>query len=431
MAIQYHSKIAGYTDKTSFSRTEKIPVRVSSEFPMIGVSIIDVLTKEEVHNTQSPALKQAIGELAFAEGCNWDETFSIDASIFQPGIYAIRLFCGDEEFHLPIIVKNDGKPSDIMVVVNTNTWCAYDFALTGGGFYNNQLDNRNKYAERTRYNIDACAASSFSKPDLVTSNQIRQFLAGESRTTSHLFFGETYVWKWLKNNHYSFDFVSDLDLVDKHTFNDRKLILLNCHPEYWSHQMYYNLWDCMHHTDTNLLYLGGNAIWRKIILNQEKNRIEKIGFPWNKVQNIFSNSFSEDKFAKDNPIETHPYEILGMFYDDRGYNTYEIFECLNDDHFLTKGTGLRKGGDMGENYDISGPSGHETDKVKHWHVSKNVKYKNECLIARGKNPNSGGADIFYHEIGNSKILSAGSITFGRCIDDPKISKTINNFIKLS
>lgn len=435
MAVKYTSKISGYTNRTSFSRGEKIAVMVSSEFPRVDVSIIDILTKKEVIYQETSAVKQTIGELAFAEGCDWDETFSIDASIFQPGMYAIKLSSGGEEFNLPIIIKNDGPPSSIMVVVNTNTWCAYDSCLTGGGFYDDYLESDNEYNQKSKVNPggrnNECSVSSFSKPDLCTSNEIGYFLSGSfTPDRSHQFFGETYAWEWLRKNGYNFDFVSDLDLIDASSFEGRKLILLNCHPEYWSHQMYYNLWDCINHTNTSLLYLGGNAIWRKVLLNEEKNRIEKMGYPWNYVQNEYESGFAVDEFAKENPVDVCPYEILGMFYDESGYNTYATFSCLNEDHFLTKGTNWLKGEEIGSDYDVQKPSGHETDKVNHRFITKRMNLENAALIGKGRNPNSGGADILYHTIGGSHVLSAGSITFGRCINDSGISQMIKNFMNL-
>lgn len=427
--------IAAYTDKTSFASGEGVSVRVSSEYSNVDVNIVNLLSRHTFFYKNVSTKKQTFSEMAFAVGCDWDETFVLDTSDMKPGIYAVKLSAEDVEFYLPIIIRNDEAPADIVVVVNTNTWAAYNFNC-GGSFYRYDLKTPNEYTDG---GVVASGVSSFSKPNTRISSEIGLFLDNQPSLTTHQFNGETYVWEWLTKHDYDFDFVTDLDLVNKSVLDDRKLIILNCHPEYWSHQMYYNFSECINNTDTSLLYLGGNAIWRKVILNQEENRIEKIGYPWNSVQNSYESKWSKDQFAKENPIQCHPYEILGMFYDIDGYNTYAPFKCINDTHLLIEGTGFKRGDIMGEQYDASQPtqhpqspifpSGHETDKVNHKHRTKNISYVNGTLIGKGANGGNGGADIFYHTIGNSKILSCGSITFGRCINDPKITTMITNFIK--
>ena len=87
----------------------------------------------------------------------------------------------------------------------------------------------------------------------------------------------------VKKNNYNFDFLTDLDIENVSNIKNRKLIILNCHPEYWSHKMYYNLLHSLDKYSINLIYLGGNGIWRKIYINRDKNRMEKIGYSFQEV----------------------------------------------------------------------------------------------------------------------------------------------------
>ena len=80
--------------------------------------------------------------------------------------------------------------------------------------------------------------------------------------------------------------------------------------------------------------MGGNGIWRKILYTN--NSIQKLAVPYcNGYLNIYKNHLSVDEFAKNNKLTDEPYELLGMFYDSRGYNTYETLHFLNINH-ITK-----------------------------------------------------------------------------------------------
>ena len=81
--------------------------------------------------------------------------------------------------------------------------------------------------------------------------------------------------------------------------------------------------------NTNLIYLGGNGIWRKIILKEDG--IEKIGYPFcDNILNKYENILSVDKFAENNKLMIEPYQLLGMFYDNRGDSmNYYHYKCYS------------------------------------------------------------------------------------------------------
>ena len=63
---------------------------------------------------------------------------------------------------------------------------------------------------------------------------------------------------------------------------------------------------------------------------------------------------------------------------------------------------------------------------------KKIFNKETLIIGKGTNPHHGGGDIALHKFYNANIFSCGSITFTRCINNPKITKLILNVInKLS
>ena len=86
------------------------------------------------------------------------------------------------------------------------------------------------------------------------------------------------------------------------------------------------------------------------------------------------------------------------------------YRVIDESHWVFEGTGLRNGGLFGRNTlherVPGGASGHETDK------RSASSPRDTLLLAKGINPDDGGAEIVYHEPGNSgRVFSVGSITW--------------------
>jgi hypothetical protein len=102
--------------------------------------------------------------------------------------------------------------------------------------------------------------------------------------------------------------------------------------------------------------------------------------------------------------------LLGVVYSDPGAMTVAPYEVLRPEHWLFAGTGLKAGGRFGtrilhQRYG-DGASGHETDKITP-SSPKNVE-----LLARGLNPDDGGAQIVIFDTpSGGTVFSAGSITY--------------------
>ena len=98
-------------------------------------------------------------------------------------------------------------------------------------------------------------------------------------------------------------------------------------------------------------------------------------------------------------------------------------------HWIYAGTGLKNGDLFGEKSlhmrCPGGASGHETDKVTPWTPKGTVH------LAKGLNPDNGGADMVYYEKpGGGQVFSAGSIAWTASIFvDDKVSKITRNVIE--
>jgi hypothetical protein len=97
-------------------------------------------------------------------------------------------------------------------------------------------------------------------------------------------------------------------------------------------------------------------------------------------------------------------------------------------HWALEGTGLRRGDCFGatslHERVPGGASGHETDKVT---ASSPVTVER---IAKGTNPDRGGAEMIYMELGNGAVFSTGSITWvASLLTDPHVSRITANVLR--
>ena len=112
--------------------------------------------------------------------------------------------------------------------------------------------------------------------------------------------------------------------------------------------------------------------------------------------------------------------------------TVAPYEVIDADHWVFAGTGLKRGDLFGtktlhERYG-DGASGHETDKISP------SSPKNITLLAKGLNPDDGGAHLTYFETKKGgAVFSVGSITYPTALlCDPPTSRitapVLNRFL---
>ena len=121
--------------------------------------------------------------------------------------------------------------------------------------------------------------------------------------------------------------------------------------------------------------------------------------------------------------------LLGVVYDDRGIMTAAPYEVVDDSHWVYESTGLSNGNLFGYESQHQripgGASGHETDKISP------SSPPNTKLLARGLNPDEGGAHMVIHEPGNgAAVFSAGSINWpSSLLVDEQVSKITANVVR--
>src|SRR5262249_39167132 len=173
-----------------------------------------------------------------------------------------------------------------------------------------------------------------------------------------------------------------------------RVLILSTHPEYWSAEMYWKVKKWVFERGGKLLYLGGNGVNCPVeFLDAGKHM---------RCLNHWPKEF-ESRFHTHIESEAN---LLGVVYTDPGAMTAAPYEVIESTHWIFAGAGLRRGQVFGtkilhERYS-GGASGHETDKIT------NSSPKNIVLLAKGQNPDDGGAQLVYFDTPRGgAVFSAG------------------------
>ena len=228
---------------------------------------------------------------------------------------------------------------------------------------------------------------------------------------------------WLEREGFEYDLYAETQLhsgvldLDKY-----QALLVGVHPEYWSAEMYHKVKDWVFNRGGRFIYLGGNGLnccvefideQTCIYRNEDCERLREPGSQY------------ESRFHLREESEAN---LLGVVYDDRGIMTAAPYEVVAESSWVFAGTGLKNGDRFGETCQHQripgGASGHETDK------RSPSSPQNTLLLARGMNPDDGGAEMTIHEpAGGAAVFSAGSICWpSSLLVDAAVSKITANVV---
>jgi N,N-dimethylformamidase len=343
-----------------------------------------------------------------------------------------------EFFSFPWIVSPAKPESKIAVLASNINWNAYN-NFGGRSNYihpdkfpptptvNARLElNRYTNPEHINYDTSDYAPLSFDRPEPICHIPEHEQITDpiEGRAACHVVAAEWRLFGWLEREGFDFDLYSETQFhFDRLNLDDYKLLIISTHPEYWSSEMYYRLKAWVFERGGRLMYLGGNGLNCDVEFLDEQTCIYR-----NEDDRELraSNGKLESRFHQRQESEAN---LLGVVYDARGIMTAAPYEVKDADHWTFAGTGLQNGDQFGENCQHQripgGASGHETDKIS---PSSPPGTK---LLARGLNPNEGGAEMAIHEpAGGGAVFSAGSICWpsSLLVDEP-VSKITANVIR--
>lgn len=398
------------------------------------IELYDVNKKLLKQYTETNIVCQEFIKDSFAEGCRWKKTSELYIpSDLKSGYYFIKINYGSM-FYLPLIIKakisnQQYLQNTVLVLANTNTWNAYNtWGGLDGNFSAYLWAPSSTYVETSKYKTKDLSkyvanTASYNRPDLRLNNEIINFIKNDIMQTlfiSHLIYGELYLILYLETLGLNYHVITDFDL---HQIKSNEIfhyclyntMALHVHPEYWSEKMLYNFNLIYSFKKTNLLYLGGNAIYWKVVIDENKRIVEvrkngSIHNLDNTPGGLYSKLFKANYYLNNSNmlgIEN----ILKIGYEETYSRTLENFNfpfvvnksscilfrdftnILNNDLICKLNSNSNKLN--------SGASGWEVDKV---HLPENTKY----IIAESTKKTS---DIIYVNDEKIKILSIGSITF--------------------
>lgn len=341
-----------------------------------------------------------------------------------------------EFFNFPWIVA-PAKPSAKAAVLLCNiTWNAYN-SFGGRSNYihpdelppqptvNARLELR-RYSDRIHhaYAVTEYAPLSFDRPEPISHIDPDTAVDGpiEGRLASSTAPADWRLLAWLEREGFPHDVYGETQLHQGLLDLDQYDVLLTgAHPEYWSRDMYLAVKAWVFERGGRLMYLGGNGLNCEVEFPDPDSMIVR-----NEVCEGTTPPGFESRMHRRLESEA---QLLGVAFTAAGAMTGAPYRVTDPDHWVFEGTDLAKGDLFGMKSQHmrcpGGASGHETDKIA-GHSPKNVH-----LLAKGLNPDGGGAEMAIHETDSGgAVFSTASICWiSSLLVDESVSRITANVLR--
>lgn len=358
----------------------------------------------------------------------------------RSGLYYFRASnATGRQFAFPWIVAPARPTAKIAVLASNITWNAYNSFGGRSNYLHPEglppTPTINARAELARFS-DAgfftwSAASypplSFDRPepfnDVAFAERITDPIEG--RQACHLAPAEWRLLGWLEREGFGYDFYAETQL-DEGTLDlaAYRILVLAVHPEYWTRKMYDRVKQWVFREGGRLAYLGGNGLNCEVTLdtggamvchNEVLTGLDRAGL-----------GGRESRLAIRHESEAN---LLGVVFTPTGAMTGAPYRVVDASHWVFEGTGLKDGDLFGQRClhqrCPGGASGHETDK------RSASSPANARLLARGLNPDDGGAEIVAFDTpGGGAVFSVGSINYVASLPvDVNVSRITANVLR--
>lgn len=345
-------------------------------------------------------------------------------------------------FSFPWVVAPARPSSPVAVLASTNTWNAYN-NFGGRSNYINatglpETPTVNARQDLRRYGGGAFnewgapdeeyELLSFERPEPLNHvpKETRVTDPIRGRQPCHVAPAEWRLLGWMEREGFSYDLYSEFQLhTGELDLDAYRVLVLSTHPEYWSRCMYQRVKEWVFERGGRLMYLGGNGLNCEVELYTDPPRMRCLSQLKSSGGAMVVNG-TESRFHRTFESEAN---LLGVVCTDAGIMTAAPYEVRDASHWVFEGTGLRNGDTFGErslHERISGgASGHETDKMSP------SSPPNTRLLAKGLNPEEGGAEMVYHAPGGGgAVFSVGSITWpASVLVDEAVSRITRNVLE--
>jgi N,N-dimethylformamidase len=344
-------------------------------------------------------------------------------------------------FSFPWVVAPAKPSAPIAILSSTNNWNAYNNFGGRSNYINaDTLPERpavNARQDLIRYTNarvykgwgfpeESYRPLAFERPEILNhvprDTEATDPIRG--RQPNHVAPAEWRTLAWLEREGFDYDLYSEAQLHDGTLDLDAyPVAIIQVHPEYWTRDMFKRLKSWVYERGGKLLYLGGNGINCEVEL-LEGDRMRCRTYAPTDEQ---GKRRRESRFHQ--TVGESEASLLGVIYDDRGIMTGAPYRVVDETHWVFTNTGLKNGDLFGTESQHErcpgGASGHETDKIGP------SSPPGTRLLAKGLNPDNGGADMAYYELDNGgAVFAAGSISWcASLLVDAPLSKITRNVIE--
>jgi hypothetical protein len=339
-------------------------------------------------------------------------------------------------FSFPWIVAPAEPKAPIAVLASNITWNAYN-SFGGRSNYihpdrfpptptvNSRLELK-RYTDPDHINYDTTnyAPLSFDRPELVSHIDEPERVSDpiEGRAACHLAAAEWRLLAWLERECFHYDFYAETQLhAGEVPLEDYKILILSTHPEYWSAEMFAQVKEWVFQRKGKLLYLGGNGLNCEVEFVDAQSVVYKNG-----DTREMKRLGLESRYHFSGISEA---SLLGVVFSDTGIMTGAPYRVIDAPHWIFQGTGLKNGALFGQQSlhmrCPGGASAHETDKISP------SSPQGTRLLAKGMNPNEGGAEIVIFEApSGGSVFSVGSIGWpSSVLVDDAVSTITSNVLR--
>lgn len=237
--------------------------------------------------------------------------------------------------------------------------------------------------------------------------------------TEHVGPAEWRLLGWLEREGFSYDLYAESQLAEGGVeLGSYRALVLSAHPEYWTRAMFDSVHNWVVERGGRLLYLGGNGLDCEVSIEKDAMTVH------NGEARRWMGQF-ESRFASRG---ARPGALLGVATTVAGMGTGVPYRVVAGGHWAFSGTGLDTGDLFGfSSLDFRNPggaSGDETDKLSADAPPGTV------LLARGENPEGGGADmVMIEHASGGRVFSVSSISYPCCLPvDDQVSMVTRNVL---
>lgn len=341
------------------------------------------------------------------------------------------------KFSFPWIVAPARPTAPLAVLASNITWNAYN---SFGGRSNyihadqfpptptvNSRHDLKRYAdaEFMTWNCPAYAPLSFDRPEpfnhIDFDEQITDPIQG--RQACHLAGAEWRLAGWLEQRGLPYDYYAETQLDDGTLdLSAYRALITAVHPEYWTRRMFERVRQWVFEEGGRLLYLGGNGLNCEVEIHGSSMTVHNGQITGLDEHGVGGESRMALRLASEA-------SLVGVVFTPTGVMTGAPYRVIDAAHWAFDKTGLQNGDLFGRKSlhmrCPGGASGHETDKISR------SSPPNTRLLAKGLNPDDGGAEIVHFETArNGGVFSVGSISWVSSLPvDRHVSQITENAIR--